>query len=150
MDAVTFTDSAVQEAMANEFVPVRLAHDDAAMTERFQIKSTPTMLIFGPDGEETHRMVGFLPVAAFLAGLCLSQAKLAKSAGDADAALALLDSLLTAWPKEEVAAEALFLRGRTLFETTKDTAHLKAMAEELAVRFPMSAFTAQTAKYKLV
>ena len=63
----THQDPVVVQALNEEFIPVRLegrGHMD--LVQQFQVKGAPTTILFSPEGEEKHRIVGFQTAAEYL------------------------------------------------------------------------------------
>lgn len=63
----THQDPAVIRALNGRFIPVRLegrGHMD--LVQKFGVRGTPTTLLFTPEGEEKHRMVGFKTAEEYL------------------------------------------------------------------------------------
>ena len=56
----THQDPVVIKTLNDHFIPVRLegrSHMD--LVKQFEVRGTPTTLLFSPDGKEKHRFVGF-------------------------------------------------------------------------------------------
>ncbi|MFP3868846.1 MAG: thioredoxin family protein [Desulfobacteraceae bacterium] len=63
----THTDRKVIEALNQRFVPVRLeARHHLDLAQQYNVKATPTILLFSSDGEEKHRFDGFQTAENYL------------------------------------------------------------------------------------
>jgi len=71
LDAETFQDSAVAQALAEGYVPVRLnaEKEGEAEARRFQVSGYPTILVLDGKGREVGRIEGFMGPQEFLAEL---------------------------------------------------------------------------------
>ena len=80
MDTEVYPDSRVENFIAGTFTPV-LIHmkDQPAMFDRFDAQITPAVVIFDVNGEERHRVQGFLPPDDFLSQMELGASKAAKN-----------------------------------------------------------------------
>jgi thioredoxin-related protein len=66
----TYQDPGVVKALNDGFIPVHLeARDNLDLAQQFEVRYTPTMLLFSHDGVEKHRFGGFLTAAEFLGQL---------------------------------------------------------------------------------
>ncbi len=113
-----YTDPRVVRLVNESFVPVR-AHvkENAAafkqLGERYGAQWTPTTLIVDANGQERHRIEGFLPADDFLPQLQLGAAHAAFANGDYQTAARSFDQILKEHPTNDAAAEAQYL-GRRL------------------------------------
>ncbi len=63
----THTDAKVAAALNEQFIPVRLegrAHIE--VVRQLNVPGAPTTIIFSPEGQELHRISGFVPPADYL------------------------------------------------------------------------------------
>ena len=63
----TYQDPAVIQALNGRFIPVRLegrSHMD--LVQKLEVRGAPTTLLFSPEGQETHRFVGFMAPQEYL------------------------------------------------------------------------------------
>ena len=80
-----YTDPRVAEFVMNNFIPVRLhvkqnADEYKRLSAKYNAQWTPTILIIDADGNERHRIEGFLPADDFLPQLEIGAAPWAKKA----------------------------------------------------------------------
>ena len=107
MDTVSYQDSKLADFVQKYMIPLRV-HTDAApaWARQFSIQYTPTILVLDDEGKEHHRSVGSLPPEEFIATLMFGIAKLHKDQGRTEQARAMLNWLLTAYPRSKAAASA--------------------------------------------
>ena len=74
--------------------------------QRFTIQYTPTVIILDKEGQEHHRIVGFLPPEEFVPSLMLGIAKVHAYEKRLAPAKAMLDWLLLSYPQSRSAGEA--------------------------------------------
>ena len=135
-----YPDGRVVRLVNDTFVPVRVhVKDNAAafkqLGERFGAQWTPTILIVDPNGQERHRIEGFLPVDDFLPQLQLGAAHLAFSSGDYATSARLFDQILKEHPSNDAAAEAQYWAGVSRYKGTNDPSALKETARAFSERF---------------
>ena len=94
--------------------------------DRYDAHWTPTALVLDEDGEERHRIEGFLPADDFLAQLALGVAKAAFSHARFPAAEEGFREVVTRHPDTDAAAEAQYWAGVAQYKATGDA---KALAE---------------------
>jgi len=94
--------------------------------DRYDAHWTPTTLVLDADGEERHRVEGFLPADDFLAQLALGAAKAAFSAGQFADAEEGFKQVLARHPDTDAAAEAQYWAGVSRYKATGDA---KALAD---------------------
>ena len=103
--------------------------------DRFGAQWTPTVLILDSDGEERHRIEGFLPADDFLAQLHLGVAQTAFSAKKFDRAEKAFREIVGELPGTDAAAEALYWAGVSKYKGSNDAAALKATADAFKKRY---------------
>lgn len=150
MDDLTFSDSGVSAFLEQRTVPLRAAHNDKPLTDKYGIKWTPTILILDGGGAEHHRIVGFLPPEEFIASLLLGSAKTSFDLGDYKGASMLADEILEKHPASPSAPEAVFLRGVCQYKMTRKPASLKEAYERLNSSYPESEWTKRAYPYRLL
>jgi hypothetical protein len=122
-------------------VPLQLnIHEPAQRTafRRFNAIWTPTALVLDRDGNERWRIEGFLPTREFHAQLEMALARivaLRKRWADAEPIYA---RIAEQFADTLVAPEALYWRGISAYQVTREHASLERMATELTSRFPRS------------
>jgi Tetratricopeptide repeat/Thioredoxin-like domain len=135
-----YTDPRVVEFVQQHFTPVR-AHvrengdEFKRLGSRFNAQWTPTILIVDSEGNERHRIEGFLPADDFLAQLTLGLAKSAFARGKFDEAERYFRSVVDAHPDTEAAPEALYWAGVSRYKDANDASALGATARAFSTRY---------------
>jgi TolA-binding protein len=133
-------DERVVRFVNDNFIPARVhVKDDAAAFkkygEQYNAHWTPTVLQLDPNGEEFHRMEGFLPVDDFLAQLMLGRAHMDFKQGKWAEAEKRFREIVDKLPKSDAAAEAMYWAGVSRYKTTNDAAALKSTAQAFKQRY---------------
>ena len=102
---------------------------------RFGVDWTPTILILDPDGNERHRIEGFLPNDDFLAQLHLGLAQTAFKAGKFEQAAEGFERILHDFPGTDAAPEAQYWAGVSRYKATGSADALKATADAFNERY---------------
>lgn len=136
-------DPRVEELVNREYVPVRVhvrnsADEYQRLAGQYGAEWTPTILMLDPEGNERHRMEGFLPVEEFVPNLEFGAARVAFSAGSFDDAETRLRHIADRHPDADVAPEALYWAGVSKYKGTNDASALQATEEALRERYPSS------------
>ncbi len=129
-----YVDPTVVDVVNERFVPVRVHVRDQRdeyqrLSQRYGAQWTPTILIVDADGEERHRIEGFLPVDDFLGQLTLGIAHAAFKREDYGEAERLFRTVVERHGKTESAPEALYWAGVSKYRASNDPNALKATAE---------------------
>lgn len=139
---MTFKDSQVAELINRDFVPLNFLVTEAQdMTARYKVEWTPTFIITDEFGAELERWVGYLPSEEFLSQIHLSEGLAAfhrerfKEAEDA------FEWIIDNQPDSEVAPEARYFMGVTLYKKTGDPVHLARTWESMSKRYPDNDWT---------
>jgi len=135
-----YTDPAVIQFIDDHFVPVRVhVHDQADEFKRLGAKYnaqwTPTVLVIDSQGEERHRIEGFLPAAAFLAQLALGLGHSAFARSDFAEAERWFRQVVERYPDTDAAPEALYWAGVARYKATGDAASLHETAQQFQQRY---------------
>ena len=93
------------------------------------------MLILDPDGQERHRIEGFLPTNDFLSQLALGLAKSAFQRQDFDEAERRYREIVDRFPSSDAAPEALYWAGVSKYKATGDPSALGATAAAFGQRY---------------
>jgi TolA-binding protein len=133
-------DERVVRFVNDNFIPARVhVKDDAAAFkkygEQYNAHWTPTVLQLDPNGEEFHRMEGFLPVDDFLAQLMLGRAHMDFKQGKWAEAEKRFREIVDKLPKSDAAAEAMYWAGVSRYKATNDAAALKSTAQAFKQRY---------------
>ena len=135
-----YTDSRVAEFVMNNFIPVRVhvkhnADEYKRLGEKYNVQWTPTILILDSDGNERHRIEGFLPVDDFLPQLEIGAAHAAFAGHDYADAERRFRAIIERSPNSDVAAEALYWAGVARYKATGDASALKDTAHAFGERY---------------
>ena len=130
----------VARYISENFEPVRvhvLEHRDEykRLGERYDAQWTPTILILDSDGEERHRIEGFLPVDDFLSQLTLGLARSAFQRQDFAEAERLYRGIVNRFPSTDAAAESLYWAGVSRYKATDDANALRDTAASFQGRY---------------
>jgi tetratricopeptide (TPR) repeat protein len=150
MDAVTYPVDKVARFISENMVPLRVAYDAQPHAADFNIKWTPTLITLDSDGGEHHRTLGFLSPEELIPSLILGMGKVEYDNGGFEEAVEKFDSLLADYPKSDSTAEALYLRGVSLFKKTHEPRHLKEAYERLKEEYPSSEWAKRAQPYNLL
>lgn len=148
-----YPDGRVAEFITGQFVPVRLHVKDQRdefqrVGGKYGAHWTPTVLIVDGDGEEHHRIEGFLPVNDFLSQLMLGTARAAFQHEDYVTARQLYRQVIDQSPETEAAAEALYWTGVSNYRATNDPGALKATAAAFADRYQSSSWAKKASVWR--
>jgi hypothetical protein len=80
MNTGPYSSEVVQKYIEEQFIPVKSEcfwDKRTDLMKRFAVKWTPTLLVLDAEGEEHHRVVGYVPNDDFLAHLELGLGKIA-------------------------------------------------------------------------
>jgi tetratricopeptide (TPR) repeat protein len=150
MGAVTYPDESVMRFINQQLVPVQLSHDQQPEAGHFHVKWTPTILVLDADGEEHHRIIGFLPSEEFMPALLLGIGKTRFDQDRIEEALNSFKELLARFGESDFAPEALYYRGVCLYKLAHDARPLKETYEELEHEYPQSEWTKRARPYRLL
>lgn len=136
-------DPRVEQLVAAHFVPERVhvreqADEFRRLGERYGAHWTPTTLVLSPDGQERHRIEGFLPADDFLAQLSLGLGRVDFDEGRYDVAERRFRGVVERHPDSDAAPEAIYWAGVARYKATGDAADLAGTARALAQRYPGS------------
>ena len=150
MGTVTYPDSRVAEFINNHTIPVQMLYDAQPYASDYKVKWTPTIIILDQDGEEHHRVVGFLPPDEFIPGLLLGMVKVNFDRDQLDEAMADLEKIVNGYPRSAAAPEAIYLRGVIQFKSTHKPESLKDAFEQLRREHPSSEWAKRAMPYSLL
>ena len=140
-----YSDSSVAEFITRHFVPVRVHVKEQAegfkqLGQRFNAQWTPTVLIADPDGQERHRVEGFLPADDFVAQLKLGLAQAEFARGRFMEAEPLFRRVADEHPATDSAPEALYWAGVARYKGTNDAGALTDTARAFRQRYTDTAW----------
>ncbi len=150
MDAVTYPDEKVASFLSDSVIPLRVAYDHPILAKQFGVKWTPTLVTLDIEGQEHHRTVGFLGPDELIPSLLLGMGKCFYETDRFDEALSLFEKLLATSPQSNSAPEAIFLRGVSLYKSTKDPKPLRHAYDKLAAEYPQSEWATRAYPYRLI
>ena len=151
MDAVTYQNEAVIEFINQNVIPLRIASDQQATAEKFNIHLTPALLILDPNGKEHHpRTIGFLEAEELIASILLGIGKMRYDRSEFKEAINSFSKLLAKHPENDSAPEAAFLTGVSRFKSTHNPLALRETYEHLRRKYPRSSWTKRAYPYRLL
>ena len=135
-----YTDDRVKDLIAERFVPVRVhvrenRDEYQQLSSRYGAQWTPTILVVDADGQERHRIEGFLPTRDFLSQVELGAAHAAFKRGDSAKAEQLFREVASRFADTEAAPEALYWAGVSKYRATNDPAALKETAATFSTHY---------------
>ena len=123
----------------SNFIPAKIHIKEQPQTfKRFGAQWTPTLLVMAPDGEEAHRIEGFLPVDDLLAQLELGLGKALLRQGKFQEAEEHFRAVAQKYPSSEGAPGALYWAGVAAYKGSQDPGKLKETSAELKKKYPSS------------
>jgi TolA-binding protein len=148
-----YTDPRVVQLVEKFFVPVRIHVKDQAadfqrLGERFGAQWTPTILAVDKNGQERHRIEGFLPADDFLAQLALGAAHAAFASGDFAAAERQFEEIGKAYGTSDAAPEAQYWAGVARYKGTGDAQALKDTARRFSERYQESSWAKKASVWR--
>jgi len=150
MGAVTYPNDKVLKFVDDSFVPVQIQVSNAALMNQFKVNWTPTIIVLDADGNEVHRVVGFLPPEEFIPTFMVAKGKWHFNTEVHPEAQGIFDGALRDYPDSAAAAEAVFFMGVSRYKQTHDPKPLREAYETLTARFPGSEWTKRAAPYRLI
>ena len=150
MDAVAYIDPEVISFVNSNLIPLRLASADPVLGPKYRVKWTPTLLILDADGVEQYRTLGFYPPEDLIPSLLLGMGKSCFNRPDRPAACGYFQRLMKEYPKNPLAAEALYLNGVSLYIETHEVSNLIGIYDRLASEYPESPWLTRAQPYSLL
>jgi len=140
-----YPDPQVARLISDQLEPVRVHVRDQKdeyqrLSGRYNAQWTPTILILDSEGQERHRIEGFLPVDDFLAQVTLGLAKSAFQGRDYADAEHRYREIVDRFPASDAAPEALYWAGVSKYKGSGDAAALTATAEAFRHRYQGTAW----------
>ena len=135
-----YPDARVAEFVEQNFIPIRVharEQRDAfkQLGDRFSAHWTPTILVLDTNGEERHRIEGFLPTEDFLPQLILGLGHAAFAESRFAEAEQRFNDVVEQHPESDAAAEALYWKGVSRYKATGDASALGATATAFSQRY---------------
>lgn len=135
-----YTDPTVIQFIDDHFMPVRVHVRDHAdefkrLGAKYNAQWTPTVLVVDSQGEERHRIEGFLPAIDFLAQLALGLGHSAFARSDFAEAERWFREVVERYPNTDAAPEALYWVGVARYKATGDGSALRETAQQFQQRY---------------
>ncbi len=148
-----YPDERVARFVRENFIPARVhvreqAEDFQRFGERYGAHWTPAILELDPDGNEQHRIEGFVEAPELLAQLELGLAKTAFKAKRWADAERHYRAIVDRYPDSDTAAEALYWAGVSRYRATGDGAALGATAAAFETRYSDSLWAKKASIWK--
>jgi thioredoxin-related protein len=137
--AKVLPDTNVSRQINSDFAPLMFEVSEPAsqdLMKRYEVQWTPTFVVADKNGDVVDRWVGFLPVEDYRAHLTMAEAKAAFKKNDFDRAYKCYNAVTENFPKSDLAPEALYYRGVSLYKKSEDPSYLKKTNDELKSRYP--------------
>ena len=146
-------DSRVIEFVSQHYQPARVhVGDDAAdfrrFGERYGAQWTPTILMLDHEGNEAHRIEGFVDADEMLAQFALGRGHIAFKRNDWKEAEQRFREVVEMYATGDAAAEALYWAGAARYKTTHDANDLTRAFHALSERYPASAWAKKASVWK--
>jgi hypothetical protein len=135
-----YTNPRVIEFIEQNFVPVRVhvreqQDEFKRLGSRYGVQWTPTILVLDQNGEERHRIEGFLPADDLLPQLQLGLGKVALAQENFAEAERRFRMVLDAYANSDAAPEALYWAGVSRYKATNNPAALIDTARAFMERY---------------
>jgi len=150
MDAVTYPDETVAKFIEEHLIPLRVRYDAKPLSDHFNVRWTPTLVVLDQDGNEHRRTTGFLPPKELIPALLVGMAKVFFDQDRFDEALPLLDNVVSEYPASKAAPEAVYFRGVSHYKRSQDPQPLKQAYETLTSDYPESEWANKAYPYSLL
>jgi hypothetical protein len=135
-----YPDPRVAQFVQDHFVPVRVhvreqRDEFKRLGERYGVQWTPTILVLDAQGEERHRIEGFLPADDLIPQLMLGLGHAAFAHGDFAHAEQYFRAVVSDDPNADAAPEALYWAGVSHYKATDDPTALRETARQFEQRY---------------
>jgi hypothetical protein len=143
----------VARFVQDNFIPARVhvkdqAEDFRRLGQRYNAQWTPTLLVIDPEGNERHRVEGFLPAEDLLAQLTLGLAQSAFGRQRWEEAEQRFREVVDRFPGAEAAPEALYWAGVSRYKGKGDVSALGQTAQEFTRRYRESSWAKKASVWK--
>jgi hypothetical protein len=150
MDTVTYPDSDLIAAIHKYIVPVKIPSEDEKLLKTFQVKWTPTLIVLDQEGQEHHRILGFMDSGELIPSLLLGIAKCCFDADQLENAQDYLNLIIEKYAASTAAPEGLFLKGVCSFKQSHEISILKDTYEQLSEHYPENQWSKRAFPYRLL
>lgn len=135
----TYVEPAVQAAINERFVPLRLdLFRDRSVVRPLNVLWTPTLLFADRRGIVHYRSINFLPPADYLDLLDIGEANVRLRWAEYDRTMQLLADVSARHPDGPMAPEAIYWRGIAAYLKTRDNPTMYAIWQEIRDHHPDS------------
>ena len=127
------------------FIPARVhvqeqPEDFRRFGQRYSAQWTPTLLVIDPEGNERHRVEGFLPAEDLLPQLMLGLGHSQFARQQWDAAERHFREIIDRFPESDAAAEAMYWAGVSRYKGNGDASALGDTAQAFTRRYQDSSW----------
>lgn len=148
-----YPDDRVARFITESFIPVRLhvrdqADDFKRVGERYEAQWTPTILVLDAEGNERHRVEGFVDADALLAQLKLGLGKSAFKRSDWATAERHYRDVVEHHAKADAAPEAQYWAGVARYKASGDAKALADTARAFDQRYGDSPWATKASVWK--
>jgi hypothetical protein len=142
MDAVTYPEADIIQAMNQMFVPTALdATECAQLADKYEILATPTFILTDSSLTLYHKEYGYFPPFEFLQMLRLMRAKVDLHRRNYDEAIERLQAVVDTAIKTVAAPEAIYLLGSAKYKKSGTFDDALQEWRKLKMNFPDSEWT---------
>jgi len=121
--------------------------EDPELWSRYNANWTPTILVLDSQGNEKHRIVGYLEPDYFLGQIRLGAGKYLMEAEKFEESIQMLADVAKYHPETEAAPEAAYYESVARYKRTRDPQHLKAGLNRLREKYPGSTWNMKTSAW---
>jgi hypothetical protein len=150
MDAVTYPDGKVVEAMGENMIPVRVPFDAEPLSRDFNVRWTPTMIVVDDEKTLHHRTTGFLHPEEMVPTLLLGRGKMHFGREELEEAERIFNGLIRDHSGSLAAPEAVYYHGVSRYKQTHKADPLKKAYEDLQKGWSGSEWAVKSAPYRLL
>lgn len=153
MNTGPYSSEEVQKYIEAQFIPVKSEcfwDKRTDLMKRYAVKWTPTLLVLDSEGEEHHRVVGYVPDDDLLAHLELGLGKIAFDRDRYAEAGSHFQAVVDRYPEAGATPEAVFLHGVAGYWKTHDPKSLRRIYDTLSARYPQSEWARRSRPYAQV
>jgi tetratricopeptide (TPR) repeat protein len=148
-----YPDERVARFISDNFIPAKLHVKDQAadykrFAQRYNAQWTPTLLVIDSEGNERHRIEGFLPAEDLLAQLTLGLGHSAFARGQWEEAERRFREVVNRYPNTEAAPEALYWAGVSRYKGKGDAGALAETGREFTRRYQGSSWAKKASVWK--
>jgi tetratricopeptide (TPR) repeat protein len=134
-----------------DFIPLQVDFNkNKALVKRYRIKWTPTIVILDSDGDEHHRLIGYLPAEDFVGQIILGRGKVEFDLDNFEQAIQCFQEILIRYPNTDAAPEAQYFLGVAKYKAIHDPKELKMGLEILQREYPKSEWAKKAQIYALI